>query len=126
VHRLELDLLPGSFAVCRLGPDEPSPRWAVGVLGSVTRTADELSVICPEEAVPEEIRHRGGWRCLAVRGPLAFEETGVLAALAGPLAEAGVPLFALSTFDTDYLLVPGDRLEKASSALRAAGHRLRP
>ncbi len=100
------------------------PGWAAGELCSITRTAEELSVVCPEEAVPEAVRRQGGWRCLEVRGPLAFELTGVLASLASPLAEAGVPIFALSTFDTDYLLVPGDQLETAFGALGAAGHRL--
>ena len=100
------------------------PEWAGGELCSITSTPDELSVVCPEAAVPEGVRRQGGWRCLRVRGPLAFEETGVLAALAAPLARAAVPLFALSTFDTDYLLVPGDELEKALNALGAAGHRL--
>ena len=82
-------------------------------------------MVCPEENVPAAVRHQAGWRALAVRGPLAFELTGVLASLASPLAEAGVPIFALSTFDTDYLLVPGERLEAALAALEAAGHRLR-
>jgi hypothetical protein len=81
-------------------------------------------VVCPESVVPEGVRREDGWRCLGVRGPLAFELTGVLAALAAPLAAAGVPIFALSTFDTDYLLVPGDRLDAALAALDAAGHRV--
>ena len=81
-------------------------------------------MVCAEGAVPSEIRHQGGWRALAVRGPLAFELTGVLASLATPLAAAGVSIFALSTFDTDYLLVPEERLSPALAALDAAGHRL--
>lgn len=81
-------------------------------------------MVCPEEAVPAEVRGERGWRCLAVRGPLAFELTGVLASLAAPLAAAGVPIFALSTFDTDYLLIPGARLETALDVLHTAGHRL--
>ena len=83
-------------------------------------------MISPEEAVPAGVRAQCGWRCLRVRGPLAFELTGVLASLAAPLAAAGVPIFALSTFDTDYLLVPGERLDEALAALGAAGHRLPP
>lgn len=123
-RRLELDLLPSSFAVCRLPAGSPAPGWAAGELCSVTRTATELSVVCAESLVPDGVRRQGGWRALAVRGPLAFEQTGVLAALASPLAEAGVPIFVLSTFDTDYLLVPGERLETAIEVLGAAGHRL--
>jgi hypothetical protein len=125
-HRLDLELLPSSFAVCRLPAGSSTPEWAAGELCSVTHTADELSVVCPQSLVPETVRREGGWRCLKVWGPLAFELTGVLASLASPLAAAAVPIFALSTFDTDYLLVPGDQLETALSALGAAGHRLHP
>lgn len=125
-HRLDLDLLPSPFAVCRLPADSPAPEWATGRLCSITRSADELSVVCPEEVVPDAVRSAGGWRCLKARGPFAFDETGVLASLASPLADAGVPILAPSTFDTDYLLIPGDRLERARTALRAAGHRLYP
>ncbi len=83
-------------------------------------------MVCPERAVPAGVDAERGWRCLRVRGPLAFELTGVLASLASPLAAAGVPIFALSTFDTDYLLIPGARLETAVDVLRTAGHRLHP
>lgn len=124
-RRLDLDLLPPLMAVCRLPAGSPAPDWATGALCSITWTAEELSVVCPASVVPDGVRAEGGWRCLKVRGPLAFQETGVLAALATPLAEAGVPIFALSTFDTDYLLVPASRLEAATAALGTAGHRLR-
>ena len=123
-RRLDLDLLPPTLAVCRLPAGAPTPDWAAGEPCSVTRTPEELSIVCAQDRVPADVRHEGGWRCFAVRGPLAFELTGVLASLAAPLAEAGVPVFALSTFDTDYLLVPGERLEQAVNALAAAGHRL--
>ncbi len=123
-RRLDLDLLPSPFAVCRLPAGSSAPEWTAGALYSITYTADELSVVCPESAVPEAARSELGWRCLKVRGPLAFELTGVLASLASPLAKARVPLFALSTFDTDYLLVPGEALATALDALGAAGHRL--
>ncbi len=124
-NRLDLTLLPKPFAVCRLSAASPVPEWAAGELCSVTRTVDELSVVCPQQLVPEGVRSKGGWRCIRVRGPLAFDLTGVLASLASPLAAAGVPIFALSTFDTDYLLVPGEALERALAVLDAAGHRLR-
>jgi hypothetical protein len=121
-HRLALVVLPGAFAVCRLAPDSPLPDWAAGPLLSVTRTADEVSVVCPEGAMPGGVRAERGWRCLRVVGTLDFALVGVLAALLVPLATAGVSVFALSTFETDYLMVRQGDLGKAAEALRAAGH----
>lgn len=96
-----------------------------GALSSVTRTDGELSVVCDEEAVPEGVRAEPGWRALRVDGPLDFGLTGVLAGLASPLAEAGVALFSLSTFDTDYLLVKAGTLYEAVQVLGEAGHEVR-
>jgi hypothetical protein len=126
-HRLTLALLPGTFAVCRLDPNEAVPAWATrGSFFSVTRTANELSVVCPQQAVPEGVRRESGWRCLRVVGTLDFSLVGVLASLLTPLAEAGVSVFAVSTFDTDYLLVREAGLERAMQALGSAGHDIRP
>ena len=86
------------------------------------RTADELTVLCPSANVPEGVRREGGFRALVVQGPLDFGMTGVISSLSGPLAYAGIPIFVLSTFDTDYLLVREERLEAASRVLREAGH----
>jgi hypothetical protein len=123
MRTLTLTLLPDSLAVCRLGPDEPVPGWAwAGPLAAVVRTPDELSVVCAEAAVPAGVRCERGWRALRVAGPLDFSEVGVLAALVGPLADAGVSVFAVSTFDTDYLLVRAGQLPAAVAALTAAGH----
>lgn len=124
---LVLDVLPERFAVVRLAADAAVPEWARGgALVSVTRTADELSIVCPEAAVPSDLPAQRGFRGLRVRGPLDFSAVGVLASLAGPLAAAGVSLFALSTFDTDYLLVRAADLERALAALAGAGHALAP
>jgi hypothetical protein len=124
-HRLTLDLLPGTFAVCRLATDAPVPAWtAGGPLVSVTRTADELSVVCGEDAVPGDVRCEPGWRCLRLAGPIPFTAVGVLASLLVPLADAGVAVFAVSTFDTDYVLVKD--WEPAVEALRSAGHEVNP
>jgi uncharacterized protein len=111
------------LAVCRLGPEETEPDWArtSGWL-SITRTPDELSIVCEESCVPEGIRHQAGWRVLMLEGPFDFGLTGILASMLKPLAESQVPIFAISTFDTDWVLVPGDKLEAAVQALRAAGH----
>jgi hypothetical protein len=123
-----LDVLAGRLAVCRLDGAAPVPEWALGAAPpvSITRTAGELSVVCPQDAVPAGVHRRDGWRALAVRGPLDFALTGVLAGLAGALADAGVPIFALSTHDTDLVLVAEDDLDRAVGALRGAGHEVAP
>jgi hypothetical protein len=120
---LRYTVFPGSFAVLRLAPDADVPMEAlVPPFHSVTRTPAELSVVCPETAVPEGARAETGWSLLALAGPFPFELVGVLASVLGPLATAGVSIFALSTFDTDYVLVKRERLEDAIGALTAAGH----
>jgi hypothetical protein len=122
---LTLSLLSDTLAVCRLPADAPVPAWAwTGEPASVTRTRDELSVVCRAQAVPDGVRAETGWRCLKVQGPLDFGLTGILAALTASLAAAGIPVFALSTFDTDYLLVKAENLDRAMETLRAAGHRI--
>ena len=117
---VDLVLLEPSFAVCRLSACEAVPDWAQrGTFSSVTRTPLELSIVCEAGNVPAEIEAETGWRCLMVEGPLAFTEVGILAALTRPLATAGVSVFAISTFDTDYLLVKEASLERAISILRS-------
>lgn len=121
---MTLDVVAGRLAVCRLDAAAPVPAWALDAAPpvSITRTAGELSVVCPQDAVPAGVRGRDGWRALAVRGPLDFALTGLLAGLAGALADAEVPIFALSTHDTDLVLVAEDDLDRAVGALRGAGH----
>jgi ribosomal protein S18 acetylase RimI-like enzyme len=122
-HKLTVVPLDGTFAVCRLPPDAPLPAWAAGgPFVAITRTADELSVVCREEVVPEGVRCERGWRCLRVAGTLAFSLVGVLESLVGPLAETGVGVFAVSTFDTDYLLVKQAEFQRAVDVLLRAGH----
>jgi hypothetical protein len=111
--------------VTRLSSNAPVPEWAEGgPFHSVTRSPSELSIVCLAAQVPVGVTCRKGWRCLAVAGPMPFELTGVLASLASPLATASVSVFALSTYDTDYLLVLEEQVEQAVAALRAAGHEL--
>ncbi len=118
--------LDGTFAVCRLTADAPVPAWVGGgPFVSITRTADELSIVCRQEAVPAGVRCEPGWRCLRVAGPLDFSLVGVLASLLAPLAEAGVSVFAVCTFDTDYLLVKQPDFPRAAEMLRQAGHAVR-
>ncbi|PLS82320.1 MAG: hypothetical protein CYG60_24730 [Actinobacteria bacterium] len=123
VSYLKLKVLDGRMAVCRLSPDFEVPGWASAAgFFSVTRTADELSVVCPEGDVPDGVRSEGGWCVLQLEGPFEFSEVGVLASVVAPLAEAGVSIFALSTYDTDYVLVKEEGLDLAVSALRGRGH----
>jgi hypothetical protein len=123
-RKLHLRIRKGRFAVCRLAPQEPVPSWALttGEFTSVSRTRDELSIVCAEDGVPSGIQCAPGWRILRVEGPLDFAQTGILASLAAPLADAGVSIFAISTYDTDYVLVEEQQLDSAVRALRAAGH----
>jgi hypothetical protein len=124
--KLELVLLEPVLSVCRLAPGAALPSWAANsAFLSITRTDDELSIVCCDWAVPDGVKHESGWRCLRVTGQLAFTSVGVLACLASPLAEAGISIFVLSTFDTDYLLVKEHDLGRASAALTQAGHVLR-
>jgi hypothetical protein len=122
---LHLDVLPGSSAVARLDPSAEVPGWAHdGTLSAVIRTTDELTIVCPLAAIPAAVTSEGPFRALAVRGPLDFALTGVLASLAAPLAQDGISIFVLSTFDTDLLLVREHDLPAARASLEAAGHRI--
>jgi len=122
---MNLTILSDTFAICRLGPAEDVPEWAmIGEFVSITHTSDELSIVCAEEHVPSDVKADREWRVLKVEGPLDLALTGVLAALANPLAEAQINIFAVSTFDTDYLLVKGYNLARACEVLRQAGHEI--
>jgi ubiquinone/menaquinone biosynthesis C-methylase UbiE len=121
--RLRLLTVAGSFAVCKLPPGAPLPPWATaGNFFSVARTGDELSVVCPQEAVPDGVVCERDWSCLRVAGAMPFTLVGVLASLTAPIAQVGVGVLAFSTFDTDYLLVKVADLPTAVAALRGAGH----
>jgi len=120
---LKLALLPGRFAIARLAPKAEVPAWAwKSSFVSVTRTPEELSILCEEAQVPAHIHSERGRRLFRVQGKLAFSISGILAALCIPLAAAGISIFVVSTFDTDYLLVSDPHLESAIEALEKAGH----
>ena len=124
---LSLSILPETLAICRLAPQLPVPEWCwTDQLCAVTRTRQELSIVCLEAVVPPAVQCERGWRALQVDGPLDFGLTGILAALAVPLAQANISIFALSTFDTDYVLVRQSNLDRATQVLGRAGHKLRP
>jgi hypothetical protein len=123
---LTLQLIAGEFAVCRLPPNEPVPAWAgSAVFSSVTRTADELSIICPATQTPASPQAERGWRLLKLTGPFDFGAVGILASVATPLARAGISQLAVGTFDTDYVLVKANRLDDVARTLVAAGHSVR-
>lgn len=126
MNRLVVDVVEGEYAVTRLDPGTvvPADLLTRDGLVSVTATATEVSVVTPAGHAPDGGRTEPGWRLLTVRGPLEFTLTGIMAALAGALAQAGVPLFALSTYDTDHLLVRDADLPRAVKALREAGHEI--
>ena len=125
MRRLRFSVAGHGLVVCRLEADAIVPAWAArGAFFSVTRTQDELSLVCAEERVPAEVKHSGRLALLKLHGPFELSETGVLSCFVGPLAEAGVPVFAVATFDTDYVLVPEESLETALAALKKAGHEL--
>jgi hypothetical protein len=122
---LTLSLLADTFAICRLEPEADIPSWALaGDFYSITRTVEELSLVCLQQDVPEGTRAEKGYRCLKVGGPLDFSLTGILTSLTIPLAQAGISVLAISTFDTDYLLVKADIVEMAVLELEKAGHRV--
>lgn len=125
VTALTLNVLPDRLAVCRLDAQAPVPAWIEGgCLSAVVRTVDELSVVCAEQQVPSDVASERGWRALRVQGPLDFALVGVLARLLTPLAAAGVSVFTISTYDTDYVLAKEASLPMALEALRAAGHEI--
>ncbi|HSM51562.1 MAG TPA: ACT domain-containing protein [Thermoanaerobaculia bacterium] len=119
-------VVPGRYAVARLDAGAPLPAWAGAAAPflSITRTPEELSIVCPEEALPEGVRAERGWALLRLHGPFAFSDVGVLASFANPLAAAGIGIFTVSTFDTDYLLVAAPQLGAACDVLLAEGHLL--
>lgn len=124
-RELDLEVLPWRLAICRLSPEsEPPPQALAGEFSAIVRTPQELSVVCMEDAAQEIDGAETGFRCLRVAGELDFGETGVLSSLADPLADEKISLFAVSTWDTDYLLVKDRHLEKALAALAEAGHRV--
>ena len=122
---MNLQLVAGDFSICRLAPDAPIPSWAQSVgFSSITRTADELSVICLSSQVPGGIKTEAGWRLLRFAGTFDFGAIGVLASVTTPLAQAGISLLAIGTFDTDYVLIKATLLNEAARSLTTAGHTL--
>jgi hypothetical protein len=121
---MRLSILPSPLAIARLSPDAAIPAWARGGFTSITRTGDELSIVCDDDAVPADVQAERGWRGLKLEGPIPFEMTGVAAALLTPLAKAKISIFLISTFDTDYLLLKSADFERAIGVLREASYEI--
>jgi hypothetical protein len=124
-HKLTLQLLPQNFSVCQLACDAPLPQWSTrGAVFSITRTENGLSLVCESKYVPRSVKSEKGWRCFKLQGPFPFAVTGVLESVLEPLARERLSIFAVSTYDTDYVLVKEKAVAKATKVLRAAGHQL--
>jgi uncharacterized protein len=122
---LKFRRLDGRFAICRLSADAAVPHWSEGQeFSSVTRTDEELSIVCAADRVPPEVKAEQSWVCLKLEGPFAFSQVGILQSFIEPLAKGGVPVFAVSTFDTDYVLVKEEFATRAQTLLCEAGHRM--
>jgi uncharacterized protein len=125
-HQLKFRQLPGAYAIARLAPDAPVPQWATtGEFTSTTRTADELSIVCPAQNLPADVHSPHRWTCFKLEGPFPFELTGVLLSFIQPLSDDGIAIFAISTYDTDYVLIQEEFAGHARDVLRQAGHKPR-
>ena len=120
---LKFRQLPALYAIVRLAPDALIPEWTKkGDFTSITRTADELSVVCPAENLPADIHSPHDWICLKLEGPFPFSQTGVLLSFIAPLSNNRIPIFAISTYETDYVLIPYEHSQAVVDLLRQAGH----
>ena len=125
-HQLTIVIYEKMYAVCQLQPDATVPTWAGGPeFVSITRTAAELSIVCQQDKLPGDVRAEKNRRLMRIEGKLGFELTGVLASVTAPLSKAELSIFAMSTYDTDYLLIADEDLQKAAEMLEAAGHTIR-
>jgi hypothetical protein len=123
--KLTLSILPETLVICQMDKDARIPDWLLAsTFYSITKTAEEQSIVCSQIHVPEGIKRDEGWRCLKVEGPLDFSAAGILASLTMPLAKEGISVFAMSTYHTDYLLVKERHLEKAVQILAQNGHQI--
>jgi hypothetical protein len=121
--KLKFRLLVGAYAIFRFAPDASVPLWATrGEFTSITHTRDELSIVCPAENVPKEVKAPLRWICLKLEGPFPFSQTGVLLSFIEPLSSNDIPIFAISTYDTDYVLIPEEFTDSALERLQKAGH----
>ena len=118
-----ISVLKDDYKVCRMNAFDGVPDWALETpVSSVTRTAEELSIVCPDSVAPKELQSEQEWKCLKIHGPLGFEEVGIISGLTKVLADANISVFVMSTFETDYILVKRMNIEKAAKVLADQGH----
>ena len=123
LKELVLSTLDGFFAICKLNPQTKIPNWALkGEFYSITRTSEELSILCPQKIIPDEMTSVGRWRGLKIEGPFQFTKIGILNSISAPLASVKISLLSISTFDTDYVFIQDDQFEDALLILAANGH----
>src|ERR1700676_50363 len=123
-HQLKFLTIPNLYAIVHLAPHAPLPAWATkGEFTSITRTGDELSIVCAAENIPKEFALGPRWICLKLEGPFPISQPGALLSFIEPLSNNGVPIFAISTYDTDYVLIPQEHITRAVGLLREAGHK---
>jgi len=116
--KLKLQILPEKFAICHFDRDTKIPDWAKEIyFCSITRTDDELSIVCPQDKIPGGALCEKNWRCFKVEGPLPLSLIGIISSLSKPLADAKIPIFCISTYETDYLLVEDENLKRAREIL---------
>ncbi|CUH97386.1 hypothetical protein P22_3514 [Propionispora sp. 2/2-37] len=120
---LTMDVLPDKIGICKLDVNQEIPLWALqGEFFSITKTTEELSIVCSEENIPGAVLCERGWRALKLKGPFPFDLVGIVAQVSAAVARAGVGIFVISTYDTDYILVKAKDLDSAVEALRNDGH----
>ena len=121
--KMKINILPSTYSICRLSPNSQIPNWThKGSFVSITKTTEELSVVCEESQVPSDVKAESDWRILKVEGPLDFSLTGILSRISTCLAKAKISIFAISTFDTDYIMVKSSSLNEAISSLKKEGY----
>jgi hypothetical protein len=124
-QRFTIHELPERVAIVRMGPRDQVPAWAsTGLLSAAVRTPEELTIVCSQTVVPGNLQSEPDWLALKFEGPFPLSSTGILASVLGPLAAGAVPVFVVSTFDTDYILVKADQAHRAREILGAAGHKI--
>jgi hypothetical protein len=125
VNPLILSVLKDKFVVCRIDSFKQIPDTILqSPFYSITKTADEISIVCPEEFSPDNSLCERNWKCFKIHGPLDFAQTGIIASMTTPLAAARISVFAFSTYDTDYIMVKDADVELAIDILIKSGHEI--